>query len=149
MRRVWLPLAALVVVALAVTSLAGCGDASTNGTSREDVEKTVDERLASAQEKIDNLADAIGELEAKVDGLVVGTRVEEIRADLEAARAEAGAKKVAALEDLSVRLSEVIADVETAAAKLPEGGTVRTELDDFVAKLKGVKADIDEAISNL
>jgi uncharacterized protein YlxW (UPF0749 family) len=149
MRRVWLILAALVVLALALTSLVGCGDASTDGTSREDVEQTVDERLASAQEKVDSLADAIGELEEKVDGLVVGTRVEEIRSDLEDARAEAGAKKTAALEDLSVRLSEVIADVEAAAEKLPEGGTVRTELEDFVARLEGVKADIDGAIADL
>jgi len=145
----WLPVATLVVLAVAATSLVGCGDASTTGSSREDIEQTVDERLASAQEKIDNLADAIGELEAKVDGLVVGERVEEIRSDLEDARAEAGAKKIAALEDLSVRLSEVIADIEAAADKLPEGGTVRTEIDDFVAKLKGVKADIDEAVANL
>jgi len=149
MRKAWLVLAILLVVALALTALAGCGDASTTGTSREDVEQTVDERLISAQEKMDALAEAAGDIEAKLESVEVGTRVEEIRADLENARAEAGAKKVAALEDLSVRLGEVIVDVQAAAEKLPEGGAVRTEIEDFVAKLTGVQADIDQAIADL
>jgi len=149
MRKAWLPLATVAIVALALTALAGCGDVSTTGTSREDVEQTVDERLISAQEKVDALAEAAGDLEAKLESVEVGTRVEEIRSDLEDARAEAGTKKVAALEDLSVRLGEVIADVQAAAEKLPEGGAVRTEIEDFVARLEGVRADIDQAIADL
>ena len=57
-------------------------------------------------------------------------------------------KKVAALEELSTAFDSLIYRVDNAAAKLPEGGAVRTELESFSQKLKDTQASLAEAAAS-
>ena len=109
----------------------------------------MDEALNSAQAKVSDLAAAAGGLEARISGLQVNSDLQELQRKLTAAIGDAGDKKKQAIDELSSSFNDLIARVEAAAAKLPEGGPVRTELDDFVAQLKDVQANLATAAASL
>ena len=74
--------------------------------------------------------------------------LQEIQRKLTNAIGEVGDKKTQALDELSTRFAALIERVDTAAAKLPAGGPVRTELEDFSAKLKDVQAEVAQAAAS-
>lgn len=149
----------LIVLALVVTAaivLTGCTSSSEEPTAvepateqiEEQVEEqktSVDEVLNNAQEAVGDLAAAAGTLEARVDGLKIQSDLQQLQRELSAAAEEVGDKKIAAIEALSARFTDLIDKIEAAAAKLPEGGPVRVELEDFAQQLKDIQADLAEA----
>lgn len=152
-----LRLAILTVALVAAVALAGCAkQQSTVDAAKQKVEQqtkqaqaSVDEALNSAQAKVKDLSSAVGGLEARVNGLQLNSDLQEIQRKLTNAIGETGAKKKAALEELSTSLNNLIAKVDTAAAKLPAGGPVRTKLEDFSKKLKDIQASLAAAAASV
>ena len=150
---------ALVVIgALVATALVGCapeGEPSAVVPATEAVEQqteqrqaTVDEALNAAQAAVNELVTIGDGLETRINGLQVNADLQEIQRKLTDAIGEAGDKKVAALEELSAAFDSLISRVDSAAAKLPEGGPVRTELEGFSQKLKDTQASLAEAAAS-
>jgi DNA repair exonuclease SbcCD ATPase subunit len=155
-RRGW-ALTVVAIACVAVMALAAC--APKTPTAVEPVKQqidqqtqqkqaSVDEILSSAQATVTALASAVGGLEARVNGLQVNSDLQGIQRQLTDALAQSGAKKKDALDQLSQAFTALIEKVDTAAAKLPAGGTVNTELTDFAMKLKGVQASLAEAAAS-
>lgn len=150
-------LALVVVGALFGTMLVGCAEETPTAVepATEEIEQqveekqaTVDETINSAQAAVGDLAAAVGGLEARIDGLQISSDLQEIQRKLNSAISEVGDKKVAALNELSTAFSNVIAKVDEAAAELPEGGPVRTELESFSQKLKDTQASLATAAAS-
>jgi chromosome segregation ATPase len=149
-------LAILVVTGLSAIALTGCAQKSAdNKPVQEQVQQqteqkqaSVDEALNSAQAKVKEIASAAGDLEARVNGLQVSSDLQEIQRKLTNAIGEAGDKKKAALEEVSTFFNDLIARVDTAAGKLPQGGPVQTKLTDFSAKLKDAQTSVSAAAAS-
>ena len=150
---------ALVVIgALVATALVGCapeGEPSAfvpateaDEEQTEQQQATVDEALNAAQAAVNELVTIGDGLETRINGLQVNSDLQEIQRKLTDAIGEAGDKKVAALEELSTAFDSLIYRVDNAAAKLPEGGPVRTELESFSQKLKDTQASLAEAAAS-
>ena len=156
MRRRPQLLAVLALTLLAATALTACSqNSTTTQPAKEQIQQqtqqkqqAVDDALNSAQAKVKELAAAVGGLEARISGLQVSSDLQEIQRKLTAAIGEAGDKKVAAIDQLSSSFDNLIAKVDTAAAKLPSGGPVRTELEGFSAKLKDVQKSLADAAAS-
>ncbi len=154
-RRGWL-LAALTLTVLVAVALTGCAKAQTAvdtakekvKTQTEQKQAAVDQALNSAQDTVGQLAAAVGGLEARISGLQINSDLQEIQRKLTAAIQDVGDKKVAALNELSTAFNNVIGKVETAAGKLPAGGVLQTELNDFAAKLKSTQASLAAAAAS-
>lgn len=153
--RGWLPL--LVAVILAAMLLTGCNEQTPTAVepATEEIEKTADEKQAdvdvalnSAQDKVSELAAAVGGLESRVDGLQLNSDIQEIQRKLTSAIEESGDKKAALLEELSDAFNNLIYRVDTAAAKLPVGGPVQTELTDFSTQLKDIQTSLADAAAS-
>lgn len=150
-------LVVLAIVAVASVALTACAPQTPTAVepAKDQVDQqtsqdqaTVDDALNSAQAKVSELAAAAGGLEARVNGLQVNSDLQEIQRKLTAAIGDAGDKKKQAIDELSGSFNDLIARVEAAAAKLPEGGPVRAELDDFVVQLKDAQASLATAAAS-
>ena len=160
MRRTGWLIAILAIAVLAALGLGGCSSGSETtepadeqiqeqiDQTTEQQQQSVDEILNSAQEKVDELVSAVGGLEARVSGLQINSDLQEVQRKLNDAVDEAGDKKKAAIEELSDLFNNLIYRVDLAAGKLPEGGPVRTELEDFSQQLKDVQADLADAAAS-
>jgi chromosome segregation ATPase len=151
----------LLVVALAVMvggALGGCTQQQKAAvdTAKQNVDQTtsanqasVDATLNAVQDKVKQLASAAGGLEGLVNGLQVNSDLQEIQRKLTAAIGEAGDKKKAAIDELSTAFNNLIAKVDGAAAKLPQGGPVQTKLTDFSAKLRSAQTSLTAAAASV
>ena len=148
---------AALSVALAA-ALGGCTEQQKNAadTAKQKVEQTTTEKQASVdatlnavQDKVTQLASAAGDLEARVNGLQLNSDLQEIQRQLTNAIGEAGDKKKTAIDEISNAFNDLISRVDTAAGKLPEGGPVRTKLEEFSAKLKEAQASVTEAAASM
>lgn len=153
MRKATGMLAVLMLVA-SVMMLTACGSAESDVAEPDSGEtggqtgqqRTLEEVLEDSAVRVGDLAATVGVLESRIDGLQVQASLEQLESDLNDAAEQVGERKVEAVERLSSRFDEIIGRVETAAARLPEGGPVRTELEEFSQKLKDVQADLAEAV---
>lgn len=142
-----------LVIALALT---GCAKAQTAldtakdkvNTQTEEKQAAVDAALNSAQDTVRTLAAAVGGLEARVSGLQINSDLQEIQRKLSAAIQDVGDKKVAALNELSDAFGNLIGKIQTAAGKLPAGGVLQTELNDFATKLMSTQANLAAAAAS-
>jgi len=155
MRKTARLLGLVAIIVLLALALVGCQQEDAVGPAKEQVEQqteetqqSVDEILNSAQDKVDQLVSAVGGLEARINGLQIKSDLQELQRKLNDAVEEVGDKKVAALEQLSDGFNDLIARVDMAASKLPEGGPVRTELEDFSRQLKDVQTDLSDAAAS-
>jgi outer membrane murein-binding lipoprotein Lpp len=157
MRKTGWLLALLAVVVLSVMLLSGCSEQTPTAVepATEEIEQTADEKQAEvdaalndAQDKVSELAAAVGGLEARIDGLQLNSDLQEIQRKLTAAIEESGDKRAATLEEISDVFNTLIYRVDTAAAKLPAGGTVQTELTDFSTKLKDIQTSLADAAAS-
>jgi chromosome segregation ATPase len=147
-------LATIALVAFAAMALTACSSGEPTAvepaaeeieTQVEEQQSTVDETLNSAQATVGELAAALGGLEARINGLQVNSDLQEIQRKLNNAIEETGDRKIAALEELSAAFDNVIAKIDAAATKLPEGGELRVKLEDFSGQLKDVQTSLAEA----
>lgn len=150
----------LLIAALTLAALTACGQQSdTDKSAGEQVQQKVEEQsdqsqqavddaLNAAQDKVGELAAAAGGLEARIDGLQVNSDLQEIQRKLGNAIDGAADKKVAAIQELSDSFSNLIYRVDLAAGKLPEGGPVRTELEDFSKQLTSIQSDLAAAAAS-
>jgi hypothetical protein len=156
MHKTVLALASVTTAALVVAALAGCTQTSTETPpaqqqieqNTQQKQQTVDETLNSAKTKVDELVAAVDSLEARINGLGAKSDLTEIQRKLTNAIGEAGDKKVAALNELSAAFATLITKIDTAAAKLPAGGAVRTELEAFSQKLKDAQTAVSDAAAS-
>lgn len=149
--------AVLAIAVLAAIALSACApttptavDAAKEQVDQKTEQKqaSVDATLNSAQDKLGELAKSVGGLEARVNGLQVNSDLQEVQRKLTNAIGESGAKKKDALDALSTSFNDLIAKVEAAAAQLPEGGAVQTELTDFATQLRAVQTSLAEAAAS-
>ncbi len=151
----------LLVVTFAVVlsgALGGCTQQqeSTVDAAQQQIDQTTSQKQASldatinaVQDKVKQLSSAAGDLEARVNGLQLNSDLQEIQRKLTAAVGEAGDKKKAALDEIANAFNDLISRVDTAAGKLPEGGPVRTKLEEFSAKLKNAQTSLTEAAASM
>jgi cob(I)alamin adenosyltransferase len=147
MRRAVTTLALLLLLASAMT-LTACGsdEPSSGGTEGQtDQRRPIDEVIEDAATRVGSLAATVGVVESRVDGLEVQADLEQLESDLNDAAEAVGDKKIEAVERLSAKFDEVTDRIDTAAGKLPEGGPVRTELEEFSQKLTDVGAELAAA----
>jgi len=143
----------VALTALVAVSLMACAQEPTAVEPAQDAveeqtdaqEQSVDDALNAAQDAVNDLVTLGDGLETRVTGLKVNSDLQEIQRKLTAAIDETGDKKVAALEAVSDAFNNLIFRVDTAAAKLPEGGAVRTELEDFSTRLKDAQTSVADA----
>jgi hypothetical protein len=148
----------IVVCALVAPALVGCAPESEPSAvvpATEAVEEqtsqqqaSVDEALNSAQAAVNELVSVGDGLESRIKGLQIKSDLQEIQRKLTDAIGEAGDKKVAALDELSTAFDSLIYRLDMAAGKLPEGGTVRTELEGFSQQLKDTQASLAAAAAS-
>jgi len=151
-------LALIIAGVLAATAMVGCApdqEPAAVVPATEAVEEqteqdqaAVDEALNSAQAAVNEYVSLGDGLETRVNGLQINSDLQEIQRKLTDAIGEAGDKKVAALEEVSTAFDSLIYRVDLAASQLPEGGPVRTELEDFSQKLKDTRTSLAEAAAS-
>ena len=138
MRKTGLLAAVLALTGLLAFASAGCSQSTTTGaTTKPAVDKqqaqqraaSANEALKNAQVKVNGLAVGLACLDAKTSGLQINTKVNDISTKLDTAIKETADKKQAAIAEVTSALGGLIAEVDAAAAKLPTGGPVRTELE--------------------
>ncbi len=110
-------------------------------------QSTVDDALNSAQATVNELITIGDGLETRIDGLQVKSGLQEIQRKLTRALEQTGDAKVAAVEEISSALNDLISRIETAASKAPAGGELQTELNGYAQQLKDVQASLTEAAS--
>lgn len=155
-KTMWLLAVLATAAAIAIVTTGCTQQSATVDKAKEQVEQkaagqeaAVDAKLNSAQDKVKELASGVGGLEARISGLQISSDLQEVQRKLNNAIGEAADKKKAAIDELSTRLNGLIERVDSAAGKLPAGGPVRTELEDFSAKLKDVQTDLADAAASL
>lgn len=139
---------------LTITATVGCSEKQPTVVEpiQEEIEQeseatqqSVDDALNAAQATVNELVTAGDGIETRVDGLQIKSDLQELQRKLTSAIDEAADKKVAALDELTGAFADLIAKVDTAAAKLPVGGPVRTELEDFSRTLKETQSSLAAA----
>jgi len=156
MRRATRSLLLVGLALLAAFSMTACAQEPTAVEPAQDAveeqadqtQESVDSVLNTAQDTVSELITVGAGLETRIDGLQINSDLQEIQRKLTSAIEGAGDKKVAALEEVSDAYNTLIYRVDTAAAKLPEGGAVRTELEDFSAKLKDAQVALADAAAS-
>ena len=150
MRKAQLLLAGLVLIVLATASLTGCSKqpsaaSSTKNQVQQQTQQTqasVDATLNAVQDKVTQLAATVGGLDARVKGLQLNSSIQDVQRKLTDAIGQVGDAKQTAIDGVSTALNNLIQKVDTAAAKLPQGGPVQTALSDFSTKLKDAQASV-------
>jgi chromosome segregation ATPase len=157
MRRALRSVAALAFVLVAAVAVGACAPQTPTAVEpakqaldqqTQQEQASVDATLNAVQDKVTELAKTVGDLEARINGLQVNSDLQEIQRQLTAAIGEAGDKKKAALDQLSASFNNLISKVDAAAAQLPAGGPVQTELAGFSQKLKDIQADLATAAAS-
>lgn len=161
MRRVRRSFVVVIIAALALMALTACSQQTeTEKSAGQQVEEQVEEQsgqsqqavddaLNAAQDQVDELAAAVGGLEARISGLQIKSDLQEIQRKLTNAIDGAADKKVDAIEELSASFNNLIYRVNLAAGKLPEGGPVRVELEDFSKQLTSIQSDLADAAASI
>lgn len=116
--------------------------------SSEERQAVVDTVLDTAQKAVGEAADAAGGLEAQLKGFGIKNDLQEIQRELTRAIDLKGQDRIDAVNSASVAFTNLIADVDEAAAAAPEGSEIKTKLNDLSVKMQNIQTSLQKWVAN-
>ncbi len=147
--------ALVAVLALAGAAMTACSQTGTSSTpGSEQIQKNtdanvqkLDQAISTAQAKVSEVASSSACSAAESMGVTVNKHLQAMNEQLTVAMNAHGTAKAQAVKNAAASFTQLIAQIDAAAAKAPAGSPQQAALAELSTKLKDIQSSLSSAVT--